>query len=79
MKIGEQDFERLMETLDRIHIDTRYIPSEAELFYCIRQNPEKYALYLLWFSEHHPEPKTEKERDILRQINKITNHIIEIV
>lgn len=79
MIIRESEFDKLMGTLDKIQIEGKYIPSEVDLYDFIIRNPEKYALFLLWYSEHHPEPQTDEERKILKRINKITNKVIQII
>ena len=37
----------------------------------IEKHPERYYLYLLWFSEHKPKPQTNEERQVLKRISKI--------
>lgn len=80
IQIREEDFDRLMEMLSSIKMeDDDYIPSEEDIFDYIERFPERYYLYLLWYSEHRPKPKNEEERKNLKKIIKIINNTIEIV
>lgn len=74
------DFDRLMETLEEIDMDNDgYIPSEDDLMDYIERHPERYYLYLLWYSEHKPAPKNENEKKILKKITAIINRTVQIV
>lgn len=78
--LTEAEFDEIIERLDKIEMeDDGYIPSEEEIFDYIEEHPDKYYLYLLWFSEHKPEPKTKEEKERLKKISKITNQTIKIV
>lgn len=68
-----------MDTINKVPMEEdEYIPSEEDMFYYIEKNPEKYYLYLLWYSEHKPKPKTEEEKKILKRMTKIINKTIFI-
>ena len=61
--LSENEFNAIMEKLESIQMDEDgYIPTEAEIDDYIEPHPERYYLYLLWFSEHKPRPKTEEEK-----------------
>lgn len=79
IKFTEQKFDALMDTINKVPMEEdEYIPSEEDMFYYIEKNPEKYYLYLLWYSEHKPKPKTEEEKKILKRMTKIINKTIFI-
>lgn len=72
--IEEQKFDDLMSKINQVTMEKdNYIPSEEDIFNYIEKYPEKYYLYLLWFSEHKPQPQTEAEKAALKQISKIIN------
>lgn len=80
VEIPEEEFDKLMERLDKIEMDKDdYIPSEDDVFDYIEKHPERYYLYLLWYSEHKPKPQTEEEKKILKRVTKIINNTIVIV
>lgn len=80
IEIPEDEFDKLMERLDKIEMDKdNYIPSEDDIFDYIEKHPERYYLYLLWYSEHKPRPQTEEEKKILKRVTKIINNTIVIV
>lgn len=80
IEITEHDFDALMDKLEKIEMENDgYIPSEEDVFDYIEKNPERYYLYLLWYSEHKPKPQTEEEKKILKKITKITNQTIKIL
>ena len=55
IEITEHDFDALMDKLEKIEMENDgYIPSEEDVFDYIEKNPERYYLYLLWYSEHKP-------------------------
>ena len=60
IEITEHDFDALLDKLENIEMENDgYIPSEEDVFDYIEKNPERYYLYLLWYSEHKPKPQTE--------------------
>lgn len=78
--LSENEFNAIMEKLESIQMDEDgYIPTEAEIDDYIEPHPERYYLYLLWFSEHKPRPKTEEEKKRLKKITTIINHTIKII
>ncbi len=80
VKFTVNEFDSLMDIINSIEMENdRYIPSLDDLLYYIEKHPERYYLYLLWYSEHKPKPKNEKEKSILKRISKIINNTIEII
>lgn len=80
VEIKEQEFDDLVNKLNDVEMEKdNYIPSEEDVFDYIEKHPEKYYLYLLWYSEHKPKPHNEYEKKILKKITKITNQTIKIV
>lgn len=80
VEIKEDEFDALMDKLDQVEMDDdKYIPSEEDVFDYIEKHPDKYYLFLLWYSEHKPKPHTEEEKKILKQVTKITNQTVKIV
>lgn len=80
VEIKEQEFDDLVNKLDDVEMEKdNYIPSEEDVFDYIEKHPEKYYLYLLWYSEHKPKSQNEYEKKILKKITKITNQTIKIV
>ena len=79
MVLTEQEFEEIEKNFQKIKLAQNYIPSREDFIYFIEANPEKYTLFLLWYSEHHPVAKNIEEKEILRRINKVTNKTIQIV
>ena len=80
IELTEAEFDKLMNRLDKVEMEKDgYIPSEEDVFDYIEKHPEKYYLYLLWYSEHKPKPQNEYEKKILKKITKITNQTIKIV
>ena len=66
--------------LDKVEMEKDgYIPSEEDVFDYIEKHPEKYYLYLLWYSEHKPNPQSEEEKKNLKKITKIINNTIKII
>ena len=60
VEIKEQEFDDLVAKLDDVEMEKdNYIPSEEDVFDYIEKHPEKYYLYLLWYSEHKPKPQNE--------------------
>lgn len=79
VKIGEEEFERMSEIMDCVEMpDDDYIPSEEDIFNYIWRCPDKYMKYLIWFSEHRPQARSEDEKSRLKEISKITNSSIVI-
>lgn len=77
--LTEDEFDQILETADNVRMpNDRYIPSEEEIFSYIWKCPEKYYRYLIWYSEHRPEPHTEEEKKRLKNITKIINRSILI-
>lgn len=80
IEIKEDEFDNLMNTLDNIEMENDgYIPSEEDVFDYIEKHPERYYLYLLWYSEHKPKPQTEEEKMILKKITKIINRTVKVL
>lgn len=80
INIKESEFDALMEKLSTITMENDgYIPTEEEIFDYIDRYPDRYYLYLLWFSEHKPKPKNEEEKNNLKIIARITNKTINII
>ena len=80
IKITESAFDALMNTLDMVEMEKdNQIPSDEDTFDYIEKHPERYYLYLLWFSEHKPKPQTNEERQVLKRISKIINNTILII
>lgn len=73
IELTEAEFDKLMNRLDKVEMEKDgYIPSEEDVFDYIEKHPEKYYLYLLWYSEHKPKPQSEEEKKELKKDNK--NH-----
>ena len=76
IELTEAEFDKLMNRLDKVEMEKDgYIPSEEDVFDYIEKHPEKYYLYLLWYSEHKPKPQSEE----LKKITKIINNTIKII
>jgi len=77
--INEQTFDDILDRTERVQMDKDdYIPSEEEIDNYIEPHPERYYIYLLWFSEHKPKPQTEEEKKRIKRIITIINHTIQI-
>lgn len=80
IKLTIDEFDALMESINSVKMeDDGYIPSLDDVLYYIEKHPERYYLYLLWYSEHKPKPKNDKEKSILKRITKIINNTVEII
>ena len=80
VEIKEDEFDELMDKLNNVKMEKdNYRPSEEDTFDYIERHPERYYLYLLWYSEHKPKPQTEEEKKILKRVTKITNQTVKIV
>ena len=80
VEIKDDKFDELMDKLNNVEMEKdNYIPSEEDTFDYIERHPERYYLYLLWYSEHKPKPQTEEEKKILKRVTKITNQTVKIV
>lgn len=78
--MNEKEFDDLMNELDKVEMENDgYIPSEEDVFDYIERHPERYYLYLLWYSEHKPKPQTDEEKKILKKVTKIINQTIKVV
>lgn len=74
-----EEFDKLMDELEEVQFDDdEYIPSMDDVLDYIEKYTERYYLYLLWYSEHKPKPKTEEEKRILKRITKIINNVIDV-
>lgn len=80
IEMNEKEFDDLMNELDKVEMENDgYIPSEEDVFDYIERHPERYYLYLLWYSEHKPKPQTDEEKKILKKVTKIINQTIKVV
>lgn len=80
IELTEAEFDKLMNRLDKVEMEKDgYIPSEEDVFDYIEKHPGKYYLYLLWYSEHKPNPQSEEEKKNLKKITKIINNTIKII
>lgn len=80
IEFTEPEFDKLMERIDKVEMEKDgYIPSEEDVFDYVEKHPEKYYLYLLWYSEHKPKAQTEAEKKTLKKMTKIINNTIKIV
>lgn len=80
IEFTDQEFDELMEKINTVKMEKDdYIPSEEDVFDYITRYPERYYLYLLWYSEHKPKPQTEEEKQIIKKITKTINSTIKII
>ena len=80
IELTEAEFDKLMNRLDKVEMEKDgYIPSEEDVFDYIEKHPKKYYLYLLWYSEHKPNPQSEEEKKNLKKITKIIINTIKII
>lgn len=79
IEFSVNEFEELMNDISKVDMDEdEYIPSIDDVLDYVEKHPERYYKYLLWFSEHKPQPKTEEEKTILKRITKIINNTVII-
>lgn len=77
--LEEERFEELSNILEQIKLDDdEYIPSDEDILDYIQEHPEKYYLYLLWYSENKPKPESETEKKQLKKVIKAINRAIQI-
>lgn len=80
IEFTDEEFDELMEKINTVKMENDdYIPSEEDVFDYITRYPERYYLYLLWYSEHKPKPQTEEEKQIIKTIIKTINNTVQIV
>lgn len=73
------EFDALMDEINKVEMEEDdYIPSSDDVLDYIEKYPERYYMYLLWYSEHRPKPKNEEEKRILKRITKIINNAIKV-
>lgn len=79
IEMKEEEFDDLMDKLNQVEMEKDdYIPSEEDIFDYIEKHPERYYMYLLWYSEHKPVPRTEEEKKLLKKVTKVINQAIKI-
>lgn len=77
MKLKESEYYAFEEKVDKLDWKCDYIPTK-EALETIKENPEKFAVFILWISRCHPEPEDTEEVKALKEIDKLRNRIFEI-
>ena len=77
MLIKEKDLEALEKNNDRLKLSPEYIPSMEDLD-IMEENPDKFAAFMLWLGDHHPEPETEEQKKCMKRLKALRNKAIEI-